>query len=66
MFIWNMTNGHIVSSVNIIPTIFAEAPKFIRWGGFVKDVKLRPTTKYQLALSGSKKLVMAQMEPATG
>lgn len=46
LFIWNTSNGHIVSRVNAVPTVFAEAPKFIRWGGFVKDVKLRPTTKY--------------------
>ena len=46
MFIWNCQNGHIVSSVNVIPSIFSEAPKFIRWGGRVKDVKLRPTPKY--------------------
>ena len=61
-----MSNGHIVSRVNVIPSIFSEAPKFIRWGGFVKDVKLRPTSKYQLAMSGAKKLVMAQLEPSTG
>jgi hypothetical protein len=46
LFIWDTANGHIVSSLQIIPTVFAEAPRFIKWGGFVKDVKLRPTSKY--------------------
>lgn len=66
MFIWNTSNGFIVSSVQVIPQIFAEAPRCINWGGFVKDIKLRPTNKYQFAMSGSKKLVFSSLDPATG
>jgi WD40 repeat protein len=58
MFIWNALNGFIVSSVQVIPTIFAEAPRCVNWGGYVKDIKLRPTNKYQFSMSGSKKLVL--------
>jgi len=32
----------------------------------VKDIKLRPTTKYQFAMSGSKKLNLWSLDPATG
>lgn len=43
MFIWNTSNGFIVSSIQVVPTVFAESPRCINWGGYVKDVKLRPT-----------------------
>jgi cilia- and flagella-associated protein 52 len=46
LFIWDTSNGHIVCSLQIIPQVFSEAPKTLKWGGFVKDVKLRATTKY--------------------
>jgi hypothetical protein len=46
--------------------MFAESPRCIKWGGFVKDIKLRPTSKYQFALSGSKKLVLSQLDPTNG
>ncbi len=32
----------------------------------MKDVKLRPTSKYQFAMSGSKKLVLWNLDPSTG
>ena len=41
MFIWNMTNGHIVAQMPLVPSVFAEAPRCMAWGGMVKDVKLR-------------------------
>lgn len=66
IFIWNTQNGHIVSSMNIIPQVFAQSPTSIAWGGFVKDVKLRPTTNYQFAMAGSKKLTLWALNPATG
>lgn len=66
LFIWNTSNGHIVSSLSITPTIFAEAPKCIAWGGFVKDIKLRATTNYQFAISGAKKMTMWSLNPVTG
>jgi len=59
MFIWNTANGFIVSSVQVVPTVFAEAPRCLSWGGFVKDIKMRPTAKYQFAMSASKKLVFS-------
>ena len=32
----------------------------------MKDVKLRPTNKYQFAMSGSKKLTLWALDPSTG
>ena len=43
LFIWNMKNGHIVSSLLLVPSVFAEGPRCIAWGGMVKDIKLRAT-----------------------
>ena len=40
MFIWNTSNGHIVCSTQLIPTILLESPACCAWGGFVKDVKV--------------------------
>lgn len=66
LFIWDTATGHIVSSLQIVPTIMAEAPRSLKWGGYVKDIKLRPTSKYQFAISGSKKLTLWQLDPSTG
>ena len=46
LFIWNTANGHIVSSLALIPTVFSEAPRTLTWGGFAKDYKQRNTTDY--------------------
>jgi len=46
LFIWNIANGHIVSSLNLIPSVFSEAPRSLIWGGFAKDYKGRNTTDY--------------------
>ena len=46
LFIWNTANGHIVSSLAIIPSVFSQAPLCLAWGGYAKDYKLRPTTDY--------------------
>jgi WD40 repeat protein len=46
LFIWNTANGHIVSSLPLVPSVFTENPKCLAWGGYVKDVKGRPTTNY--------------------
>ena len=43
LFIWNMANGSIVSSMQLVPGVFAEGAKCLKWGGFAKDIKLRPT-----------------------
>jgi WD40 repeat protein len=66
MFIWNTQNGYIVTSMNLLPTILSEAPNCICFGGFVKDVKLRPTGSYQFATSGNKKLMIWSLAPETG
>ena len=66
MFIWNMSNGHIVAQMPLIPSVFAEAPRCIAWGGMVKDVKLRLTQNYQFAVSGAKKMTLWQLVPQTG
>lgn len=65
MFIWNTANGHIVSSL-AFASVFNEGPSCCAWGGFVKDVKLRPTTNYQFAVSGAKKMTFWQLVPQTG
>ena len=41
LFVWNTANGHIVSSLALVPSVTTESPKCIAWGGFVKDVKGR-------------------------
>ena len=66
LFIWNTTNGHIVSSLMIIPSVFSEAPRCLIWGGFAKDYKQRNTTDYQFAIAGTNKMTMWQLNPYTG
>ena len=51
--------------MQLIPTILSEPPVCISWGGFVKDVKLRPTGSYQFVSSGNKLLIWS-LEPETG
>jgi WD40 repeat protein len=46
LFVWNTANGHIVSSLPLVPSVITENPKCMAWGGFVKDIKGRPTTNY--------------------
>ena len=41
LFVWNTANGHIVSSLALVPSVTTESPKCLAWGGFVKDVKGR-------------------------
>lgn len=66
MFIWNTTNGHIVSSLKVASQIFPDGITAISWGGFVKDIKLRNTSKYQFAIAGSKKLTLWSLDPLQG
>ena len=66
LFIWNTQNGHIVSSLAIIPSAFSEAPKCLNWGGFAKDYKGRDTTNYQFAIAGKRKMTLWQLNPVTG
>jgi WD40 repeat protein len=58
LFIWNTQNGHIVSSLAIIPTTFTEAPRCLIWGGYAKDYKGRDTTNYQYAIAGTRKMTL--------
>ena len=66
LFIWNTSNGNIVSSLQVTPTIFPDGISTISWGGFVKDIKLRNTSNYQFAISGSKKLTLWSLDPVAG
>ncbi|CAI2361150.1 unnamed protein product [Moneuplotes crassus] len=66
LFIWDTSNGYIVTSMQLLPTVISEAPNCISFGGFVKDIKLRETSSYQFATSGSKKLMLWSLEPSTG
>ena len=66
LFIWDTANGFIVSKISLIPTIYTEAPKCVKWGGFQKDIKLRNTSKYQFAMSGAKKLNIWSLDPTNG
>ena len=65
MFIWNTANGHIVSSL-AFQSVFNEGPRCCAWGGYVKDVKLRPTQNYQFAVAGAKKMTLWSLVPQTG
>lgn len=47
-------------------TVYTEAPKCIKWGGYQKDIKLRPTQKYQFAISGAKKLNLWSLDASNG
>ena len=44
LFIWNTSNGHIVSSLKVASQIFPDGITALSWGGFVKDIKLRNTS----------------------
>lgn len=66
LFIWDTTNGFIVSKVQLVPTIYTEAPRCLKWGGFQKDIKLRNTAKYQFAMSGAKRLNLWSLDASNG
>ena len=66
MFLWDTSNGCIVASIRLIPDILSDSPRCLKFGGMVKDLKLRPTTNYQFASSGSKKLLLWSLDPVKG
>jgi WD40 repeat protein len=66
LFLWDMTNGYIIASKAICPSLTPEAPVALGFGGFVKDVKLRDTPFYQFCTSASQSLCLWSLEPATG
>jgi WD40 repeat protein len=43
LFIWNASNGHIISSLKVASQLFPDGITAISFGGFCKDVKLRNT-----------------------
>jgi WD40 repeat protein len=62
MFIWDLRTGNIVTST------FASPAKTtcVTWGRFVKDIKRRETSSYQLATGGEKGVVLWALDPYTG
>jgi len=66
LFIWDTATGYIVSKLNLIPTVYTEAPRCLKWGGYQKDIKLRNTSKYQFAMSGAKRLNLWSVDPSNG
>jgi WD40 repeat protein len=66
LFIWNTLNGHIVSSLQVTPTIFPDGISSVCWGGFVKTKQLKNTQNYQFAIAGSKKLTLWNLDPTNG
>ena len=38
----------------------------MKWGGFLKDIKLRDTAKYQFATAGAGKICLWNLNPSTG
>jgi len=43
MFLWDTTNGYIICSKVVAPTLMAESPVAVCSGGMIKDIKLRDT-----------------------
>ncbi len=62
LFIWDTTNGYIVGSVPLLP----DPILFMKWGGFVKDIKGRDTNKYQFATAGNKQLYLWKFDAKSG
>ena len=66
LFIWDMLTGCIVTTTAVVPGIYPSSVTCARFGGFTKDVKLRATSKYQFAATGSKRLAIWSLDPVTG
>jgi len=62
IFIWDMSNGHIVTVSNANPSPCITAV----WGGMVRNVKRRDTGHYQLATAGNKQLALWSIDPIKG
>lgn len=62
MFIWDMLNGYIVTSVPLTPS----PTVCVKFGGYRKDIKGRPIDRYQMVTGGPKKLVMWSLNPYSG
>ena len=66
LFIWDMMTGYIVSNTVVAPGIYPTGVSCAKFGGFTKDIKLRPTNKYQFAVSGGKRLAVWSLDPING
>eukprot|EP00826_Nyctotherus_ovalis_P020852 TRINITY_DN1661_c0_g3_i2.p1 TRINITY_DN1661_c0_g3~~TRINITY_DN1661_c0_g3_i2.p1 ORF type:complete len:625 (-),score=159.27 TRINITY_DN1661_c0_g3_i2:71-1945(-) len=66
LFIWDMITGCIVSTMAVVPGIYTTGVTCARFGGFVKDIKLRATSKYQFAVAGGKRLAVWSLDPFSG
>jgi len=66
LFIWDMMTGYIVSTTTVVPGIYSTGVTCAKFGGFVKDIKLRATSKYQFAVAGGKRLTMWSLDPISG
>jgi WD40 repeat protein len=62
MVLWDMSTGHIVSIVARMPV----PCNCVCFGGFVRDVKRRDTSHYQLATAGSNDVTFWDLHPYTG
>lgn len=62
LFLWDMSNGCIISSVHKIP----QGSCCVSFAGFIKDIKRRDTTHYQLVTGGRDGLVIWDVDPFSG
>jgi len=62
MFIWDLRTGNIVTSTFASPS----KTTCVTWGRFVKDIKRRETSIYQLATAGEKGVVLWSLDPYSG
>ncbi len=62
MLIWDLSTGYIVASTSL-PT---NTPTIVQWGGFVLDIKRRPTSEYQIATASNKNIWIWHLNPKTG
>ena len=63
LVLWDMASGQIVSSANVPGS---DSATCVAWGGFLKDVKKRPTSSYVLATCGQAMVVIYTLDPFTG
>lgn len=62
LLLWDMSNGCIIASTNKLP-LHTSCVAFI---GFVKDIKRRDTSHYQLCTAGADGLLLWDLDPYSG
>jgi len=62
LIVWDMSNGCIIASASKI----AQGTLCLSFAGFVKDIKRRSTSHYQLCTAGSDGIVMWDLDPRSG